>query len=122
MTDNTIQKQDKNNCKELLIEDYKYLCESFRENEQIGERRMKFFITLVTAIMAALATLATSNNGINNSHENHSQILFLIILFSLFFLLILGTITLLRMLKRNQVQKPVTLITLFRFLNYTVPI
>ena len=100
---NKSYKQDIDHSKELLIADYKYLCDSFRENEQIGERRIKFFITLVTAVLAACATLITSNNGFINTKEDYERLVIAVIFFSLFFLLVIGIITLLRMIQRNRV-------------------
>jgi 8-oxo-dGTP pyrophosphatase MutT (NUDIX family) len=98
-----IEKPNRSSSKELLLADHKYLCDSFRENEQIGERRIKFFITLVTAVMAASATLATSSEGIFNIKMDDDKRLAVIIFFALFFLLVIGIITLLRMIKRNSV-------------------
>jgi hypothetical protein len=43
--------------KELLLADHKYICDSFWKNEEPGEKRVQFFITLVTAVLAAVATI-----------------------------------------------------------------
>ena len=50
--------------KDLLLADYKYFGESFWKNEEIGETRVRFFITLVTAVLAALAALAGIKNDV----------------------------------------------------------
>jgi bis(5'-nucleosidyl)-tetraphosphatase len=84
--------------KEFLLEEYKYLCDSFWKNEETGEKRVQFFITLVTAVLAALATLfpkAIEKDCINDVLG--------IILFTLVALIIFGVITLLRIAKRNEV-------------------
>jgi 8-oxo-dGTP pyrophosphatase MutT (NUDIX family) len=82
--------------KELLLADYKYLGESFWKNEETGETRVKFFITLVTAVLAALAALAKSKDGLVTN-----DVLALVSIYALFALMVLGTVTLFRMMQRN---------------------
>ena len=84
--------------KELLLADLKYLNESFWKNEEIGETRVRFFITLVAAVLTALATISGIKNDIINVNYK-----FIISVYTLIALLILGIITLLRILKRNSV-------------------
>jgi 8-oxo-dGTP pyrophosphatase MutT (NUDIX family) len=85
--------------KGLLLADHKYLCESFWKNEETGEKRVQFFITLVTAVLAAIATMLTMFGD-----ENTDTFFTAIILFSLFALFSFGVVTLLRILKRNEVS------------------
>jgi 8-oxo-dGTP pyrophosphatase MutT (NUDIX family) len=85
---------DKERAKDFFLSEYKYLADSFWRNEEIGETRVKFLITLVTAIIAGLVALAESTQGVD---------VFLIVLYSLFALMALGVVTLYRILKRNQV-------------------
>jgi ADP-ribose pyrophosphatase YjhB (NUDIX family) len=85
--------------KELLLADHKYLCDSFWNNEETGEKRVQFFITLVTAVLAAIATMLTMFGD-----ENTNTFFTAIILFSLFALFSFGVVTLLRILKRNEVS------------------
>jgi 8-oxo-dGTP diphosphatase len=84
--------------KELLLADYKYLCDSFWKNEEAGEKRVQFFITLVTAVLAATATLIAKASD-QKSFDSIDEIN----LFALSGLLVFGMITLLRILKRNEV-------------------
>jgi 8-oxo-dGTP pyrophosphatase MutT (NUDIX family) len=97
--------EDKSFIKDLLLEDYKYLCDSFWKNEETGEKRVQFLITLVTAVMAALATLLSTSIKDGNADNviSRIEIIIPIILFSLLSLLMIGIITLLRILKRNEV-------------------
>jgi len=85
-----------NEAKELLLKDYDYLADSFWKNEQMGETRVNWFITIVTAVSGGLVTLATTE------HDPKDQSLSLIISVSSLFLLALGFTTLLRMMKRNE--------------------
>ena len=84
--------------KEFLMADYKYLCDSFWKNEETGERRVQFFITLVTAVLAAIATLLAKATTRDDYYS-----LYAISIFALFGLIVFGFVTLLRILKRNEV-------------------
>jgi 8-oxo-dGTP pyrophosphatase MutT (NUDIX family) len=95
--------QGKADIKELLLEDYRYLQESFWKNETLGETRVNFFITLVTAVMAALVTLLTSFLQKGSEINDVPCFVFYVILFALILLLGVGIITLLRLIKRNTV-------------------
>jgi len=86
----------KSAAKEFLLAEYKYLCDCFWKNEEVGEKRVQFFIMLVTAVLAALATLIAKTMD-----QNCSGNVLGIVLFSLAALFIFGMITLLRILKRN---------------------
>lgn len=80
---------------DFLLAEYRNLADSFWRNEEAGERRINFFITLVTAVISALVALAT--RGSRTDFDSA------IILFALLALLALGSVTFLRMLRRNQV-------------------
>ena len=80
----------------FLIAEYKHFSDSFWRNEEIGEKRLNFFITLVTAVITALVVLATKKGS--TLFE-----VFEIARYALIALLFLGIVTLLRMLRRNRV-------------------
>ena len=82
----------------FLLAEYRYLGDCFWRNEEIGERRVNFFITLVTAAIAALVALATSKEG----NLRKDDVYFLTV-FALLALLSFGSVTLLRMIHRNIV-------------------
>jgi 8-oxo-dGTP pyrophosphatase MutT (NUDIX family) len=86
----------KKNQKDLLLEDFRYLTESFWRNEQAGETRVNWFIGLVTAVAAGLVALSTSDRA------PQDEALRVIVVASLFGLLLLGIVTLLRVLIRNE--------------------
>lgn len=83
---------------DFLLAEYRYLGDCFWRNEEIGERRVNFFITLVTAAIAALVALATSKEG--NLRKDD---VYFITVFALLALLSFGIVTLLRMIHRNTV-------------------
>jgi 8-oxo-dGTP pyrophosphatase MutT (NUDIX family) len=93
-----MQEDKMSSAKEFLLADYKYLCDSFWKNEETGETRVRFFITLVTAVLAAVGALLA-----NAIQKNEFDLVIPICLFSLFALFLLGLVTLLRLLKRNKV-------------------
>jgi dephospho-CoA kinase len=97
----TLQKKvnagNKISAKELLLADLEYFKNSFWKNEETGEKRVTFFITLVTAVLTFLGAFG-------NSIEPFSQS-FLIIIFALLVLLTLGIVTLFRIIKRNKVTE-----------------
>jgi hypothetical protein len=79
-----------------LLAEYKNLADSFWRNEETGERRLNFFITLVTAVIAALVALATKQNDALPPADVR-----LIAVYALLALLAFGLTTLLRIMKRN---------------------
>lgn len=83
---------------DFLLAEHQYLGDCFWRNEEIGERRVNFFITLVTAAIAALVALATSKEG----NLRKDDVYFLTV-FALLALLSFGIVTLLRMIHRNTV-------------------
>lgn len=82
--------------KELLLEDFRYFSESFWRNEQVGETRVNYFVTLVTAVVAALVAL------MNSQHGPAGQPLKFIVVSALTALFCIGLVTLERILKRNK--------------------
>lgn len=85
---------DNNSAKDFLLADLKYFQDSFWKNEEIGEKRVTFFITLVAAVLAFLGALAKTDQP--PSPE--------INIFALVVLLTIGIVTLFRILKRNKVS------------------
>jgi 8-oxo-dGTP pyrophosphatase MutT (NUDIX family) len=83
--------------RELLLQDYRYLSDSFWKNEQTGETRVNWFIGIVTAAGGGLFGLTSAE------HRPHGEPLRLIFVASLFALLAFGVITLFRIVKRNIV-------------------
>jgi putative (di)nucleoside polyphosphate hydrolase len=84
---------------DLLIEDLKHFGESLWRNDDIGEKRFNFFLTLVTAVIAGLVTLHTSASldvvGVKT----------LITCGVLWGMLALGVLTYIRLLLRNRVNQ-----------------
>jgi hypothetical protein len=78
---------------EFLLAEYQHFADSFWRNEELGERRVNFFILLATAVISALAALEKID------FENTS----LLTAFALLALLSIGVVTLQRMLRRNRV-------------------
>jgi hypothetical protein len=81
---------------EFLLAEYRNLADSFWRNEDAGERRVNFFITLVTAVISALVALAT------RATDLRSDVVSALVIFALLALLAFGVITLLRMMRRNR--------------------
>jgi hypothetical protein len=48
----------------LLLADYAHFAESFLKNEEIGEHRVDFFITITTAIAGGVAALFFASDNI----------------------------------------------------------
>src|SRR5690349_21090719 len=84
---------------ELLLAELEHFGDSLWENEQIGEKRFNFFVTLVTAVAGGLVTLAASE------HRPRLDHLIGIATAATAGLLIVGLLTYLRMLRRNAVAK-----------------
>jgi hypothetical protein len=82
------------NAKDLLLRDLDYVRDSFWKNEEIGEKRFSFFVTLVTAVVGALVALEKSP-GTDVSD---------VVPWALSVLLVFGLLTYARMLHRNAVS------------------
>jgi putative (di)nucleoside polyphosphate hydrolase len=81
----------------LLITEYVRFQEAFWKNEELGERRVNFFITLTTAIIAGIVALMTSETELSETEVRQIASAALSSTF------LFGVITFLRMLKRNRV-------------------
>ena len=46
----------------ILFAEYSFFTNSFWKNEEVGERRVNFFITLATAVLAGMVALMTSQH------------------------------------------------------------
>ncbi|MBL8097933.1 MAG: RNA pyrophosphohydrolase [Anaerolineales bacterium] len=82
----------------LLLAEHKLFTDAFWKNEDIGEKRVEFFVTLTTAIIAGLVALITSKQS-----TMPYEILREISTGALISLLLFGLITLSRILQRNRV-------------------
>jgi len=83
--------------KDLLIADLQQFGESLWRNEEVGEKRFEFFVTLTTAVGAGLVALATSDRKVS------AEDLRTIATVALGALLVLGLLSYLRVLHRNSV-------------------
>ncbi len=82
----------------LLLAEYQHFSDSSWRNEEIGEKRVEFFITLTTAILAGIVALVTSDHA-NLSYADIRQIATAALSGTLLF----GLVTFMRMLHRNRV-------------------
>jgi len=82
---------------EFLLAEYQNNRDAFWRNEELGERRVNFFLTLTTAVMAALAI---REKGILASGGNVDPIVF----YGLGAVLLFGVVTLARIIRRNLVS------------------
>jgi hypothetical protein len=79
-----------------LRDELKYWGDAFWRNEEAGEKRVTFYITLVTAVLAALVALSKLEDR------------FILLEFGLFVLVVVwifGFLTMLRMVRRNLVTE-----------------
>jgi hypothetical protein len=83
--------------KELLLAEHRYLADSFWRNEEAGEKRVNFFITLVTAVLAALVALATRQGSLTDGQIGG------ITFAACLALLAVGILTFRRLIHRNRV-------------------
>ena len=81
----------------LLLEEYRRFDEAFWKNEEAGEHRVTFFITLTTAILAAVVAFRTRDVGTTDGEVS------LITSAGLVGLILFGLVTFLRMLQRDRV-------------------
>lgn len=82
---------------DFLLAEYQSQREAFWHNEELGERRVNFFITLTTAVIAALAI---REKGILASGGKVDTIFF----YGLGAVLLFGVVTLVRIIRRNLVS------------------
>jgi len=82
--------------RELLLKEYDRCAALFQSNEQMGEGRVTFFITLTGAVLAALISLYTSGS------TGGIEMLGAVAVASLLVLLMFGIFTLRCIVRRNQ--------------------
>jgi hypothetical protein len=87
----------KSGINEFLIAEYEHFADSFWRTEELGEKRLNFFISLLTAAVAGLVVLATKESGFSDGEVQWTAF------GTGLALLLLGLSTLLRMLRRNNV-------------------
>ena len=56
---NDSQNETEKHTRDFLLNEHRYFAESFWKNEETGEKRVTFFITLITAVISALVVLLT---------------------------------------------------------------
>ena len=88
------------NVNDFLLAEYAHFADSFWRNEEVGEKRVTFLITLVTACGGALVAFHTKMQNLNQGQADFLEEL---TWFALAALLLLGLSTLKRILKRNKV-------------------
>jgi hypothetical protein len=90
-------RDDSGQSTDILLADYRYLADSFWRNEEAGEKRVNFFISLVTAVLAALVALATSRGSLSDGQVGG------ITFAACLALLLVGLLTFRRLIRRNLV-------------------
>jgi hypothetical protein len=83
--------------RDFLLAEYRYLADSFWRNEEGGEKRVNFFITLVTAVIAALVALATRQGSLTDGQLSG------VAAAACLGLLAVGILTFKRLIHRNMV-------------------
>ena len=89
-------KREADGAEKFLLAEYGHLSDSFWKNEESGEKRVNFLITLVTAVLTAIVALATRPGALS---DEIAWIAFA----SCMALLVVGLVTFLRMIRRNTV-------------------
>jgi putative (di)nucleoside polyphosphate hydrolase len=82
---------------DLLVADLEHFGEALLRNEEIGEKRFEFFVTLATAVIGGLVAFATNSSPFATAYLTQ------VLRWSLVGLLLFGLLTYLRMLQRNRV-------------------
>lgn len=109
---NVVIVRDSNSIDEkFILHEYYTLNTAFLENEQLGERRVNLFTTIVAAVLTALGATLSLFFGIGDGMMGSVSINFesfiwgflLISVFATFFLLLFGQVTLLRLLHRDRI-------------------
>lgn len=88
--------------KDILLADLQTIRDTIMRNEDIGEKRFSFFISLITAAGAGLAALVTSDEFKGSSLDPWAAS---IVTGALAVLLVFSVLTYLRMLYRNKVAR-----------------
>ena len=82
----------------FLLAEYQYFSDAFWKNEETGEKRVEFFITLTTAVIAGIVALVT------RSDESMPDVSIRnISVGALSAMLLFGLVTFLRIMQRNRV-------------------
>lgn len=82
---------------DFILEEYKHLTDSFLRNEELGERRVNFFLTFTTT---AIGALVAAREFFNDVEMKNFYIGFCAVLLAL---LLFGIVTLMRIIHRNLV-------------------
>ena len=80
----------------LLLAEYEHFSTSFWKNEEVGEKRVNFFITLTTAIIAGIVALVTKNHSADFEIRQIASV-------ALSGIFLFGLVTFFRVLQRNRV-------------------
>lgn len=80
----------------LLLAEYEHFSTSFWKNEEVGEKRVNFFITLTTAIIAGIVTLVTRNHSADFDFLPIASV-------ALSGIFLFGLVTFFRILQRNRI-------------------
>lgn len=83
--------------KDLLIADLEHFADSMARNEDVGEKRLTYFVSLLTAVAAGLTALATAERQPGSELFRTSAGTAIATLF------IIGLLSYLRMIHRNRV-------------------
>lgn len=86
----------------FLLEEYKRFADAFWKNEEVGEKRLNYFITLTTAVIGAVVTLITSKNDLLDISEVTAYQIATAALAGTF---LFGLSTYFRMLQRDHVTR-----------------
>lgn len=85
------------NSADFILEEYKHLTDSFLRNEELGERRVNFFLTFTTTAIGALVAIREFFGDVEmkNFYIGFCAVLLALLLF--------GIVTLMRIIHRNLV-------------------
>jgi len=81
----------------FLLAEHQYFRESLHQNEEVGEKRVNYFISLTTVMITAFVALMSLDNAFLTFEQ-----LLLITVVAMLGLLVIGWLTMLRILKRNK--------------------
>ena len=89
-----------NNRANFLLAELGHFTQSLLQNEQLGEGRFRFFLTLITAVTAGLVALHTAKGDIVDKDA-----LPVVVNLALIVLVFFGVLTYMRMLQRDRVSE-----------------
>jgi putative (di)nucleoside polyphosphate hydrolase len=89
-----------NNRANFLLAELGHFEQAFLQNEQMGEGRFRFFLTLITAAITGLVALHTAKDEIIDGQQLQP-----IVMYTLGLLWLFGLLTYLRMLQRDRVNE-----------------